>query len=249
MLIIRFIIVLLILIVAFVVYNIYKHIKYEVIPDDEMYLINLDRRKDRLVVTKKNLELYGYNKIKRYSAIDSSKYTAQRINDLTHPDARDSIFKNYRTHDEQLSRGALGCYLSHLDLWKQMIDKNVDKIVVFEDDTYPTITSDKLQEYIRKIPNDWDIILFGGWYKNGWRIDKNIYKIQRYFGMHGYMIRNTNNVRDMVRNAMPIRKQIDWYLTDLATANKINIYGIMHSPMWTQNTEVHSTDVQIPIIK
>lgn len=234
------------LLVLLIVILYYRN-KYDKINNMDRYIINLDKRTDRLYITMQHLHRYGYKNIVRFRAIDSSTFDNDKIDTLTCPKSRKSIYNNYRTHDEQLSVGAIGCYLSHLALWEKMIAENKSHIMIFEDDTMPSIHIKNLNDYIKKVPNDWDIILLGGVYRNGWHIIDNVYKIQYFYCLHAYIIRNTKNIQYIVKRALPMAKQLDWYLSDLSRDKQINIYGIRHTPQWKQNSNIASTNIQTPI--
>ena len=61
---------------------------------------------------------------------------------------------------------------------KKLEIDNLDSIIIFEDDAYPSFNFIELQEIINyNVPNDWDIILFGGIYNNY----KNEKRIINYF--------------------------------------------------------------------
>ena len=46
--------------------------------------------------------------------------------------------------------------------------------------------------------------------------------------------------------AFPIKKQIDSWLSDLASTNEVNIYGITKNK-WTQNPQINQSDIQTKI--
>lgn len=219
------------------------------ITNDNSYLINLDRRKDRLDVTIPKLTEFGFYPVNRFSGIDSSKFTEEEIRRYVKPSSMESILKNYRTLDCQLSKGAVGCYLSHCYLWGKMINEKLSYLYIFEDDTLPTYNKSKLDKYISQVPDDFDIILFGGYYKQGNHICENVFKIKDFWGMHGYLIKNTRRIQEALEKALPMTVQIDSYLSELAKQDKINIYGISHDQMWLQNSDINMTDVQIQLIK
>ena len=218
---------------------------------EEMYLINLDKRPDRLKTTMGNLNQYNYNNVRRFKAIDSSKFTDDEISSYTQFYARNPIYDNKRTEHHQLSRGAIGCYLSHLELWKDMTKNKKEKIVIFEDDTLPTINKHEIDDILAKVPEDWDIILFGGIYRDSKHVFDEIYKLNSFFCMHAYIIKNTKNVENLITKALPMDMQIDSYLTKLAKEGKLNIYGIYSKRhgMWGQNPKINNTNIQTPMIK
>lgn len=112
------------------------------------YLINLDRRQDRLEnFIKENPNI----KFDRFSAIDGTKlkpnYQLQRIFD---------------NHD-LLIEGMAGCSLSHLQIYIELINSDYDFFVIFEDDAKVVDNFDeKLITIYNSIKNiAWDIIFLG----------------------------------------------------------------------------------------
>lgn len=241
-----------ILIVIIYIKSYYTPLKKELnkVLCDEMYLINLDRRPDRLKKTMGILKDYNYNNVVRFKAIDSSTFTDDEISSYTQFYARNPIYDNKRTEHHQLSRGAIGCYLSHLELWKDMTKNKKEKIVVFEDDTLPTINKNEIYKLLEKVPEDWDIILFGGIYRDYNHVFDEIYKLNSFFCTHAYIIRNTKNVEKLITEALPMDMQIDSYLSKLSKEGKLNIYGIYSKKhgMWGQNPKINNTNIQTPMI-
>ena len=57
----------------------------------------------------------------------------------------------------KFTAGMIGCYISHVQLWKDAI-MNGDKIIaIAEDDVY--IIDDKLEKLVSHAPENWDFIL------------------------------------------------------------------------------------------
>lgn len=80
------------------------------------------------------------------------------------------------------SHGQLGCTISHLNLYKKIVDENIKNCLILEDDAI--IIPNKL-EHLKTLPNDWEL-LYLGWdcysvrnpLNNSWiRIDKNNFNI------------------------------------------------------------------------
>lgn len=95
----------------------------------KVYVINLDRRPDRLEhFTSKNKEFY--DQCHRISAIDGSKLNYQYLrgnNFDTNKNWRDPIL------DRTLTSGEIGCFLSHYHIWK-MIKETGEPAMILEDD-------------------------------------------------------------------------------------------------------------------
>ena len=215
-----------------------------------MYIINLDRRTDRLDETVYLLSEKGYDvrQMLRVKATDGEAEW-ETIKSMVADEALESIYAGYRTAVQQLSKGAVGCYISHLNLWRFVFsdDPNKDAIVVFEDDTLPALSVSELKHRLHEAPADWDIILlFGETYDRCVNVSRYFCRARRFFGTHGYLIRK-EAAKYLVPRALPIAQQIDSWLSDLSEAGEIKIYALRDSG-WSQNECVSSTDIQIPLI-
>jgi len=216
----------------------------------EIYLINLPFRKDRLATTVEKLNSYGYTNINIFPAVNGKLLSDDEIKEFVHSRALEPIFQNRRTRHHQLSRGAVGCSLSHIRLWEKLRESNVQYFVIFEDDTNPIDTEHywkEIQNVIPKLPNDWDLFLLGGIYNNPRKTDFSFcVKITSFYCTHAYIIRQSS-LDKLLPRSIPIEKQIDSWLSDLASGNIVNIYGLIPNS-WGQNDEINSTDIQTQII-
>jgi glycosyl transferase family 25 len=76
----------------------------------------------------------------------------------------------------EFTPGELGCFISHIKIWKKMIDNDIEKAIIFEDDC---IFSENYSEILGKIlhsslPEDFNIIWIGGIPPKNYVDDKNI---------------------------------------------------------------------------
>lgn len=91
------------------------------------FLINLDKDKDRLAAADAQLKKLGIA-YERFPAVYGKEMpTAERRRCLAR-------FHTYMAHGIIWSPGQMGCTLSHLFLYKKMIDENIPVAVIFEDD-------------------------------------------------------------------------------------------------------------------
>lgn len=208
----------------------------------DMYLINLDRRPDRLQVTTKLLNNLGYDNIIRHSAIDGKQLSPEYVKRIVDKDALQPILDNKRQKHHELSIGAVGCYLSHMNVWNEIQNNPNECAVVFEDDTNPTIRIDKINTILNELPPDWDILLLGGLYnrKNG--VSSNLCKVNMFLCAHAYII-NKKGIAKLLNNALPMKKQVDWMMFE---DSSVCIYGLKENS-WMQNQQIAATDIQTPI--
>lgn len=115
-----------------------------------VYVINLERSKDRLQKIDTNLKKYGI-KYNRFDAIDGNKLTKEEINNITTSSCRYIL----------CNKSIIGCAMSHITLWSN-ISKSQDKWhLILEDDAEIT---PKTIDFLNRlnglsIMNDDDIII------------------------------------------------------------------------------------------
>jgi GR25 family glycosyltransferase involved in LPS biosynthesis len=91
---------------------------------DNIYVINLLKDKERMKMVSQELNKFSI-KFKRFDAVYGKHLSAEEINDKV-----SFIGRNFLCHHSMV-----GCYLSHVNLWKKLIqDENKDFYLVLEDD-------------------------------------------------------------------------------------------------------------------
>jgi GR25 family glycosyltransferase involved in LPS biosynthesis len=216
---------------------------------DAVYLINLARRPDRFnsfLQVYKQSDMH-HHPIIRMSAIDGYKLNLKSVplTDLAKLEMKQLETTGFRYKHYQLTKGAIGCYLSHIKIWERMLVKQHSQVIVFEDDArIPPNTFHQVKQFMKTIPDDWDIILLGK-YCNDCHDMGHYHKINRFILLHAYIIRATT-VEKIINmgNIFPISQQLDAYLSEISDV--INIY----SPKYNIVSQSRSrTDIQAPIIK
>ena len=195
------------------------------------YVINLDKNQDRLEIFTKNYNNSDISEIpmNRFSAVLGKNV---EISDWLTEDAIKELHtvekKGYRTHHYQLTRGAIGCFLSHYYLAKKLlVDKRNDYYIVMEDDIAINPTGFKeIQEILLNAPEDWDIILFGFHRIIYPEYVGNFIKPGGFWGTHGYLI-NKQGAKKFVdeTDLIKIDGQVDAFMSRMNQQGKINIYA------------------------
>jgi GR25 family glycosyltransferase involved in LPS biosynthesis len=120
---------------------------------DDVYVINLDRRKDRMEKLFKNMPSL-VNRVERISAVEGKRLT------LTPELAR--LFK---PHDFMWKKAIMGCALSHLSLWYRLANEKpeISNYLILEDDVkLQPQWEERWKEAQPHIPEDYDILYLGG---------------------------------------------------------------------------------------
>ena len=149
---------------------------------DKIYMINLKRKKhvaDKSLNKLMNLtdtdENNIFSNIEIYEAIDGQLLNNNDINNNITLKAKYTL-KNPSSYDDIRSVGEIGCYLSHTNIWKNIVSNNINNCLIFEDDVIPNKNYEKIIEYLEDIPEDYDIANLGWWSrKNIINNNKNSY--------------------------------------------------------------------------
>ena len=165
----------------------------------------------------------------------------------------DSRNINQELHDEQLLYkeinltypGAIGCFISHLRIYKMIVQNNYPAGIIFEDDSFFTTDFDKkLQRVIRELPRDYHIVYIGGRFTKDYKMKpSSIIKVSDYIVQHnvadwynhdhdrtthGYIISNRGAKFLLDRfekgNIGP-RDAIDFWMMNSFMEKDINIYS------------------------
>uniref|UniRef100_A0A8D3DNP2 Si:ch211-13f8.2 n=1 Tax=Scophthalmus maximus TaxID=52904 RepID=A0A8D3DNP2_SCOMX len=129
---------------------------------DEIFLINLKRRSDRRERMLSSLAVLGINAslteaVDGKYALNSSQLQAMGIDML--PGYKDPY------SDRVLTRGEIGCFLSHHNIWKQVVQQKLRQVLVLEDDVRfePRFCSrlQAIMESVMRVGLDWELIYVG----------------------------------------------------------------------------------------
>lgn len=180
---------------------------------DKVYVINLDKDKDRLERIDTQLRRYGIA-YERFPAILGSTVGS------SHP-AFSGFCNSFCTDSMK------GCALSHTSIWKEMVEKNYKAVLILEDDAILTDDFDaRLKAAWYQVPDDYDVLYLGCGLKCGdddgalvpklvnkvlghtpEAIDERVLSVNGSVGFYGYVLRNGAAARTLA--AAPIHTHID----------------------------------------
>jgi len=181
----------------------------------KIYYINLDRRPDRNEHIKNELIKIDKDKeVERVPAIDGRTINIKGLSNelITDEGKLDALNINGGMY-YILTPGAVGCALSHLNIYNKVIEElNDDEyaLIVEDDIIIKDNFYDKLNSYINKMPK-FDILFIGYHYYTNDDPTRKIYddygEPTKIFGLFGYII----NVKAAltIKTVFPLRYQID----------------------------------------
>lgn len=180
------------------------------IKDIPIFVINLDSDVKRWNYIKYQLDYIKSNNYERVSAVDMRKpnmanlYKDDRISLYT----KFTIQKKHRCDHKQIDRtGAIGCTLSHYNIWKKIIDNNIQIAIIMEDDMHLMSNFyESLQKEIEKYNREFDILNIG-YVKNYF---SEIENSKLYFGTGCYVV-TKEACEILCKYVFPIDTHVDAY--------------------------------------
>ena len=163
------------------------------------FVINLDRRPDRLENSMINLSRIG---------IIPKKWKAT--------DGQDELIKQlYIKLEPRISRGEMACALSHIELWKYIVDNEIPYAFIFEDDIHCGDTTRKEIERIIHDSHGFDVLFMGYCYET--QRDDLIRK-GTALCLHAYIVSNrgANILLDKIRNEYKFNVPIDNFIFSIS---------------------------------
>ena len=178
---------------------------------DKIYCINIKDSKDRWNTINHDAKEAGL-KINRFEAING------KIHDL------DDLEKTHNIRiNKNLKKGTVGCALSHILALRKIKHENNEHVLILEDDVKITPNiKNKINEYLREVDFDFDILFLGGCniygknYKNKFIKPVNIEQKRKYrhnLCCHAMLIKK-KNVDKILTALNSIDRSIDTQLRE-----------------------------------
>lgn len=219
--------------------------------DISIYVINLARSRNRYANFVYNYDSSGFpQSVKRIEAVngrelDLNKYVvSSAIQEIRHAENY-----QYRQQHYQLTRGGVGCYLSHLKTYNQFLKRsNAKYAVIFEDDAYlPPNCYQQFQHQIQFLPKDWDIALLACTCRYCLPENQMWVKVKRFFGLHAYLInrRSASKLLKLLISHGKMDQQIDSLFSDYCEENQLSVYCAR--PQITYIDHRFETTIQVPV--
>lgn len=119
----------------------------------------------------------------------------------------------------KLSRGTVGCYLSHRSVWLKIAEGEDEFALVLEDDANfgPQNVKQvkKLVEEVREFDHHWGVLIIGQQTKQGLRdrkAPKGMFVPSPSFGLHAYVLSKRGAVA-LLSGSLPIKDSVDIHVT------------------------------------
>ncbi len=178
--------------------------------------INLDRRPERWERMKERFAQHGISHVVRFPAIDG---LSMNIPD-TWP----------------YSAGHYGCLQSHLAVIREAQRDKTPTILIFEDDCiFDDEFNQKFSHYMRQLPGDWDMLLFGGThFEEPIKVFDNIAKAKMTYLTHAYVLKH-NTYKILIDLCEQGRGAIDDHTA--ALQKDFNCYCFVPDLVWQERID------------
>lgn len=191
---------------------------------DVNYYINMRDRTDRRINMKQRLSEMGINAI-RVEAVSGGEIG--------------NVHLNFGEVKKRLNNAEIGCFLSHHNLYKQILEDGHETALILEDDClFLEGYKDVVEQALKDIPNDWDMLYLGQANYDSIKIAQSpelkthaikdnvsgrLYKASRCWLTHAYVV-NKKCLPYLIEGTKVLYASIDGVLADLQ--ENLNVYAI-----------------------
>jgi GR25 family glycosyltransferase involved in LPS biosynthesis len=150
---------------------------------DKIYVITINSNLESRINKLKN-NLLGLN-YEIYMGVEGKYLTQDEISKIYKDDEARKIFEKYCKYSFNLdinrsfTLGEIGCTLSHMNIYKEMLDKGYERVLILEDDAKLMTEHDSIiGDILHEIPEDCDLFYWGYRWNDS---ESKISRIKRLF--------------------------------------------------------------------
>src|SRR5205085_6189477 len=95
-----------------------------------------------------------------FYGVDKNALTEEKLDSEYKYDKKNSLAINQKF--KPLNKGEIACSLSHRSIYQFIIDKELEHVLIFEDDVVPDVQNMHLLKHIlNALPANWDLLYLG----------------------------------------------------------------------------------------
>ena len=139
-------------------------------------------------------------------------------------------------HNPELSRGKIGCFLSHRTIWRRMVSDKLQHALILEDDCIIvrlSHTARRIKQAIATLNKEnihWDVLLIGRNKKKRQdqkRIGAGLVRTGPFWGMYGYIIKqNAAQILLQQEGVKNFQVPCDVLLSNLNDTNQLKVFAV-----------------------
>lgn len=161
------------------------------------------------------------NTMERYDAINGHIYDCSKevSKNIITTSWDFGMWKNGKTNYIKMTPGEIGVSLSHYYIWKKMVDEDIEKAIILEDDSsdIDPYFEEKFHNIMKSMPCDWDIVLISFWLHkgdNGKQVNGDVSRVKDFVFMNAYVI-NTRGAKKLCDKS-PIDMPLDSWVSKMS---------------------------------
>jgi len=198
------------------------------------YVINLDRRSDRWESFQQASGIDQLNNLRRWSGTDGKLLNIDNDTRVSLSTKYNIIRSTRRSHMELNTKGGVGCYISHTEVWKHFLEKGNSEVgMIMEDDALMDAPAvHRIRTFITNsdvIKNSelWDFCILAPHFKNKkhgpmYPGDESCLRLMEFSGLTGYLF-TKRGIRKALPHIFPIQVHVDWFLSICAQLQVLDI--------------------------
>lgn len=230
-----------------------------------IYCVNLDRRPERWSFMQDQFRL-SRMPVRRWPAVDGTRIDVPKLVEVgliaQKALSRYMIPTEYKLFGVDLTDGGIGCALSHMQIWKDIIECHGNKgddacFLVLEDDCKfaSSFSEEELFERVANVPRDWEIIFLGGQdlmrKQAALEVAPGVRRLYRGFRETTAYLITVDGCKACLEVCTPLSWQFDTHLTENEVETEDGLsYTVkprgycLFPPLANQAREMFKTDVQ-----
>lgn len=194
------------------------------------FVINLRERTTRLDAFARRARSAGLS-CERIDAVDTRDLAklsarADAIDGEAHARLLETVRRGHRLSHADLTPGAIGCALSHVEVSRRALRRRLPCALVFEDDAWLWAGgAEWMSGIITRAAPGWDCLLFGWNGAPTMSGGAELQRVVRFTGMHAYAL-SESGMAAMVELNTPVRTHVDQALSEAAARGQVTIFGV-----------------------
>ena len=217
--------------------------------DLPVVVINLPHRTDRWQTLSRRMSAVGLTKLIRAPAMEGARLPDHQIAALLRFPANgiDSAPRSHLT----LTRPAIGCFLSHLAVWRWALGANLPRVLILEDDAAPAhdFCSVRLSSVLSSVPVEAGLIFLGRLIMGGLAdrpMGSELARLYYFNGTFAYLI-TPQACRTLVHHLFPLRAHIDHQISKVLIEQRRNFAAHYSEPYFFEPDWSQRSDCYVPL--
>ncbi len=213
-------------------------------------VINLPHRTDKWNAISQRMAAVGLNKLIKVPAIEGARLSLEAIAPLLSQPAAE-IEAAPQSHFA-LTRPAIGCFLSHIAIWRWMLANSLPRLLVFEDDANPAASfdADRFRGILGAISPKAGLVFLGRTIMNGLAegpLGSELARIYYFNGTFAYLI-TPAACRTLIPALLPMKGHIDHEISAVLIERRHDLEAQYTEPPVFETDWSLRSDCYVPLV-